>query len=560
MELHNLIRFTFLACSIGTLAACSSANNGTSTPTTTTVSGSIFAAPVGGAVVAIEDTNGNTIADSVSTADTTDDTNGTFEVTLDNTDLASTLVFESTGGTYKDEATGDVAVTAGTMSVMTEANSLSSTSNSVHATPGTTIIRKLGSGGMTMTNAQDAFNTAFGYTPDESIAPTDTTNPATGADNAQILAGLHAAAFSQLAMELGLTSDQQFDLFDALTEDLLSDGLLNGAGAMTLMLPEDIQNRYTTAFLDYHNNGLMMPMPDDFNTNNKTILTSDKIGILPFAKVASTNEYRVEYTGMASVGKTVFTLDVTRLADGSTVDGLTPTLEPIMNMAEMRHDTPLGSVTPNGNGQYEFIIYYLMPNMMGGYWDLGVELDGANTTHFYPTVMNPIDNTTSRVVLKGLNDDDAGTVDDDIPTMDGGETPRPYFMFKESLTSQGASGGQHDFSFTLFARQGMMSHPAIDDSPSGSITLNPGTPYELPINSIVIEVSGDDGQNWVTATNNGTNLYTAAGLTGLKNNIDPVTGLHPIRIKLSVNGVEKTKLGDAPNADNVIQTFFVTLP
>ena len=215
----------------------------------------------------------------------------------------------------------------------------------------------------------------------------------------------------------------------------------------------------------------------------------------------------------------------------------------------------------DNDGTYDFTIYYLMPNMMGGYWDLGVDLDGSvdNTAHFYPTVMNPMDGTTSRVVLKGLNDDDAGTVDDDIPTMDGGETPRPYFMFKEELT---ANGGQHDFIFTLFARETMTSHPAIDDNPPDSIVLNSGTPYQLSINSIVIEVSGDDGQKWVTAVNDGTNRYTAASLTGLKNNIDPVTGLHPIRIKLSVNGVAKTKLGDAPGttAGNDTQTFFVTLP
>jgi len=561
MELHNLIRYTFLACSIGTLAACSSANDGTSTPTSTTVSGSIFAAPVGGAVVTIEDTNGNTIADSVNTADTTDDTNGTFEVTLDNTDLASTLVFESTGGTFKDEATGDASVAAGTMSVMTEANSLSSSSNNVHATPGTTIISKLVSGGMAMNDAIDAFTTAFGYTPDHSIAPTDTTNPATVAEDAQILAGLRAAAFSQLAMELGLTSDQQFDLFDALTEDLLSDGLLDGVGATSLMLSEDIQNRFATALLNYHNNGLMMPTADEFNPNNKTVLSNDKIGILPFGKVALTNDYRVEYMGMASVGKTVFTLKVT-LHDGVTpVDNLSPALMPVMNMADMRHNTPVGSVINNNDGTYDFTIYYLMPNMMGGYWDLGVELDGTNTAHFYPTVMNPMDGTTSRVVLKGLNDNDDMTIDDDIPTMDGGEAARPYFMFKENLISQGASGGQHDFSFTLFARETMMSHPAIDDNPPDSFVLNSGTPYQLSISSVVIEVSGDDGQNWVTAVNDGTNLYTATGITGLKNNIDPITGLHPIRIKLSVNGVAKTKLGDAPVVDvNDTQTFFVTLP
>jgi hypothetical protein len=552
MELHYLIRYTFLACSIGTLAACDSANNGTSTPTTTTISGSVFASPVSNASVSVK-SGVNTIAES--SAPTGSD--GSFTVTLDNTDLASTLVFESTAGTFKDEATGDAGVTAGTMSVMAEANSLSSTSNSVHATPGTTIIRKLVSGGMAMNDAIDAFTTAFGYTPDHSIAPTDTTSPATGAEDAQILAGLRAAAFSQLAMELGLTSDQQFDLFDALTEDLLSDGLLNGAGATSLMLTEDIQNRFATALLNYHNNGLMMPM-DVFNPNNQTVLTSDKIGTLPFGKVAHTQDYKVEYLSMMPyVGKTVFTVGVTRLSDSQPEIGLTPTLMPVMNMASMRHDTPVGGVNDNGDGTYDFTIYYLMPNMMGGYWDLGVMLDmsGNNTAHYYPNVMMPMDDTP-RVVLNGLAGDDV------IPTMLG-DQPRPYMMFKESIANS-ASAGKHDFSVFLVARETMMSHPAIDVG----VVLNSGDPtYELTVGTVSVEMFIEQGSNWtpVTVTNDGSGYYSATDISGLSSSsyVDPDTGntMVDIRIKLSVNGAYKTTDGAAPVTDvNDFQTFKVKLP
>jgi hypothetical protein len=552
MELHKLIRYTFLAASIATLVACDSANNGTSTPTTTTISGSVFASPVSNASVSVK-SGVNTIAES--SAPTGSD--GSFTVTLDNTDLASTLVFESTAGTFKDEATGDAGVTAGTMSVMAEANSLSSTSNSVHATPGTTIIRKLVSGGMAMNDAIDAFAAAFGYTPDHSIAPTDTTNPATGAEDAQILAGLRAAAFSQLAMELGLTSDQQFDLFDALTEDLLSDGLLNGAGATSLMLTEDIQNRFATALLNYHNNGLMMPM-DVFNPNNQTVLTSDKIGTLPFGKVAHTQDYKVEYLSMMPyVGKTVFTVGVTRLSDSQPEIGLTPTLMPVMNMASMRHDTPVGGVNDNGDGTYDFTIYYLMPNMMGGYWDLGVMLDmsGNNTAHFYPNVMMPMDGTP-RVVFNGLAGDDV------IPTMLG-EQPRPYMMFKESIANS-ASAGKHDFSVFLVARETMMSHPAIDVG----VVLNSGDPtYELTVGTVSVEMFIEQGSNWtpVTVTNDGSGYYSATDISGLSSSsyVDPDTGntMVDIRIKLSVNGAYKTTDGAAPVTDvNDFQTFKVKLP
>jgi len=553
MELHKLIRFTFLACSIGTLAACDSANNSTPAPTTTTISGSVFASPVSNASVSVK-SGVNPIAES--SAPTGSD--GSFTVTLDNTDLASTLVFESTGGTYKDEATGDAGVTAGTMSVMTEANSLSSTSNSVHATPGTTIIRKLASGGMALNDAIDAFTTAFGYTPDHSIAPTDTTSPAAGAEDAQILAGLRAAAFSQLAMELGFTSDQQFDLFNALSEDLLSDGLLNGAGATSLMLTEDIQNRFATALLNYHNNGLMM---DVFNPNNQTVLTSDKIGTLPFGKVAHTQDYKVEYLSMMPyVGKTVFTVDVTRLSDSQPEIGLSPTLMPVMNMASMRHDTPVGGVNDNGDGTYDFTIYYLMPNMMGGYWDLGVMLDmsGNNTAHFYPNVMMPMDGTP-RVVFNGLAGDDV------IPTMLG-EQPRPYMIFKESMAN--AAGDKHDFSIFLVAREDMMSHPAIDVG----VILNQGDiTYGLTVASVTVEMfieqGSHDSGNWtpVTVTNDGSGYFSATDISGLSSSsyVDPDTGntMVDIRIKLSVNGAYKTTDGAAAVTDvNDFQTFKVKLP
>ena len=296
----------------------------------------------------------------------------------------------------------------------------------------------------------------------------------------------------------------------------------------------------------------MMPTMDVFNANNKTILTSDKIGILPFGKVALTNDYRVEYTGMASVGKTVFTLIVTRLSDGQPVDNLSPALMPVMNMAEMRHDTPVGSVTNNNDGTYEFTIYYLMPNMMGGYWDLGVELDGTNTVHFYPTVMNPMDGSTPRVILKGLNGDDV------IPTMLG-DQPRPYFLFKESIADS-TSAGKHDFSVFLAARETMTSHPAIDQN----VILNQGDlAYELIVTSVNVEMYRQNGSSWTTipVTNDGSGYFSATDIEGLTSSVDPDTGMAPIRVKLSINGVAKTTNGAAvvPD-DNDYQTFNVILP
>jgi hypothetical protein len=54
---------------------------------------------------------------------------------------------------------------------------------------------------MTQAQAENAFQNAFAYIPDISLAPTDATNPDAGAADDQKLAGLRAAVFSQLASD-----------------------------------------------------------------------------------------------------------------------------------------------------------------------------------------------------------------------------------------------------------------------------------------------------------------------------------------------------------------------
>ena len=173
MELHNLIRYTFLACSIGVLAACSSANDGTSTPTTTTVSGSIFAAPVSQATLTVKNKDGGTVVEPFTT-----NADSTYTVDMLDSDIASNLIFESTGGEFTDEATGNSNVTAGTMSAYVAGGTLAS-GDSVHVTPGTTIIADLvTTHNITLSNAELFFSRTFGYKPDISVKPVDITTDA----------------------------------------------------------------------------------------------------------------------------------------------------------------------------------------------------------------------------------------------------------------------------------------------------------------------------------------------------------------------------------------------
>ncbi len=535
MNVKALALNTFVCCCVGILAACSSSSD-SSAPTSTSISGSIFAAAVSNADVSVKDMSGNTIAGPVTTS-----ADGSFTVSIANTDLASDLVFQSTGGTFTDEASAAIT-SAGSMSVMAEAGSLGSSSSSIHATPGSKIIHQLVTQhAMSMTAANTAFKNAFGYTPDHTIAPTDATNPDAGADQAQLLAGLRAATFSQLAKDLGLTAAQQFDLFTALAQDL-SDSLLNGEDSMGpvsvggMNLPEDIQNRFTLAVVNFRSSG-----------NDNTGLDNAQIGTLPFATVALTDSFKVEYLpGMmdAMEGKTNFKLSISNLSDGSPASALSPGLMPMMHMADRTHSTPVDAIINNGDGSYTATVYYLMPSTMMtgdsmGYWDLGVMVNMSETTHFFPDVMMAMGDTP-RVTLKGLDGDDV------IPSMLG-DTPRNYLVFNGGLTE--TVGNQHKFEVFLAAMESMMKFPAIDVG----LVMNASTAYELTVSSVAVEMSSDDGASWVTANNDGSGHFSA-NLSGL------TTGTAaPVRVRVKVNGVYKTTDAAAPVTDtNDYQTFTAT--
>jgi len=413
-----------LVSAAGLLVACGSDS---STPASASISGTIVAAPVNGADVSVVDGSGNVVVEPVKT-----DANGQYSLVIPNGSLGQDLIIKSTGGTFLDEATGGLPGTAGAMHAYTSASSLSNGSM-VSATPGSTIIAELVMNhGKTRAEAEAAFSDAFGYTPDMSVTPADaTTAPAADEDDAETLAGFRAGAFSQLAMDLGLSQNDQFDLFAALAQDLSDDKLdgVDASGGVAIgttgkLLEADIQNRFSMALVNFNNSAY-----------NMTGLDNNEFGDIPFAKVALTTSYQIEYKQLSMMGpvngKDTFQVHVTNRSDGMLATGLTNMLMPTMHMLGTHmHSTPMSvpAITDDGNGLYTVTLYYLMPTAMGGYWDLKFMVDGEEA-HFYPTVMMAMEGAdTPQVRLKG--------VDDKVMNMMLGKmVGRFYYLFKDSLTS-----------------------------------------------------------------------------------------------------------------------------
>lgn len=510
----------------GFLAACSgSSDDGVDT---TTVSGSVVAAPVAGATVVAKDASGNQLAGPVTTG-----SDGSYSLEIPDSNLSSAIIFESMGGSFDDEASGLTGRSAGMLAAHMAGGSLSAGS-SVHMTPASTIVRELvASHAKSLAEAHSIFESAFGFAVDTDIAPTDATAPDAGAEQAQLLAGLRAAAFSQMAMDMGLTSEQQFDLLSALAQDL-SDGELDGedvTGAVTItgstMLPADTQNRFSQAMVNFRNGG-----------NDNTGLANTEIGTLPFAKVALSTTYRVEYLpGMmeAMEGKTMFTLRISNRADDTAATGQSVSLMPMMHMASMSHASPADGCTETATaGDYACTVYYLMgSSMMGGmsmgYWQLKVMIGGmmGESVTFSPSVMMAMGDT-AKATLKGQADMIAGMMMAEN---------RSYYLFKDALTGM---TDNHTLNLFVAARESMMGFPAV----SVGTVLNSGdATYELTVASMAVEVS-TDGASWAAATDNGNGHWSVAGISGLTNDVAGT-----VYVRLTVNGEQKTADGAAPAGD-----------
>jgi hypothetical protein len=541
-----------LAGLVGLQVACSSSSD--SGPASAAISGSVVAAPVSGASVQLKDAAGNALADPVTT-----ESDGSYSVTVTGA-MPDALVLESTGGTYSDEASG-TATDAGILMAYVDGTSMSA-GGQVHATPASTIVsRMVMTHGMTLSAAQAAFESAFGFSADTATAPADATAPAADATEEELLAGLRAAAFSQLTEDLDLTPVEQFDLLNALAADL-ADGELDGENAgsniaitASVMMPIDIQNRFVTALLNFHNDGLM---GDTKNDNDMTGLDNSQIGVLPFAKVATTGStagaYKVEYIpGMmdAMQGKTEFQLKITD--DSGAPVSSTVELMLMMHMSDRKHSTPDLDCEEDIAiiGEYYCTVYYVMPSVMTtgdsmGFWQINVTVD-SKTAVFYPKVMMAMGDTT-RVLLKGI-------VPDTISMM-GEQVSRPYNLFRNSLELNSTSG--YDFELFIAPMDTMTSFPALVES---------GTSGSLTVDDVKVEFS-TDALIWTEATNvglNGTGTWSIKGLTGVTDKIyvklyvdnNGTVDFQPDELKTTNGLVGDLGVNDPSNE----YTFFnVTLP
>jgi hypothetical protein len=514
-----------LAGLVGLQVACSSSSD--SGPASAAISGSVVAAPVSGASVQLKDAAGNALADPVITG-----SDGSYSVTVTGA-VPDALVLESTGGTYSDEASG-AATDAGMLMAYVDGASMSA-GGELHATPASTIVsRMVMTHGMTLTDAQAAFESAFGFAADTATAPADATASVADATEEELLAGLRAAVFSQLTKDLGLAPTEQFDLLAALAEDL-ADGELDGEGVSgaisvttSVMLPIDIQSRFSQALVAFHT-----------SANNKTGLLNNQIGIIPFAKVTLTDSYKIEYVSdiMPMQGKSMFKLRISDKDTGAAVSE-NVTLMLMMYMEDREHSTPdlncKESLTTAG--EYDCTVYYLMPSVMAtgdsmGYWQINV-MDKANkqSAMLYPQVMMAMGDTT-RVALKGQ----AG---DDTIMMMGEEVSRTYNLFKESLMG---NTGNHTFEVFIAPMETMMSFPALETGIALIIDPAADPVTTFPINTVTVEFSTDE-TNWTPANNavNGSGIWSAS----IDSLTDGVEG--KIYVRLSVNNELKTTDGKVP--------------
>ncbi|HMK43119.1 MAG TPA: hypothetical protein VK445_03185 [Dissulfurispiraceae bacterium] len=511
------------------ISACGGSDSGgTSAPgTTTTISGSVFAAPVSGASVVIKSAGGTTVAGPVTTAH-----DGTYSIDIPTGDLNSDLRIESAGGTYTDEAT-QTTTSAGTFAAYVSAGTL--TTGSVHIDPFTTILHELvAKHSMTFLQARTALSNALGFVPDCSVASSNV--PSNSSNTAQRLRAFRAGVLSELVKELGLTPDKQAELIAAIVLDLADDGLLNGsAGSVNgSSLPEDLQSLYDAALVSYLSN----------TTANLTGVTSGDIGDLVFAKVALTPTYRVEYVpGMMApiAGKTQFKLKVTYRMTHAAASGLTLSLMPLMHMPGMSHTAPVDAVVEDGAnpGTYNCTVYYLMTSgPMMGFWDLkvaiGSGMSGESATFHPPVGMGMGD--TKKFNLKG-------GANDYISSGMSGTSTRTYMLFNDGLVS----GMTSTFNLFIATMESMMNMPPVS---IGTVLSSPVGTVQAGTTSL--QASLDTSfSSVVTGSDLGSGHWTIPGISSL------VTGTqNSVYIKWTVNGEVKTSGSGTATVDYA--TFSVT--
>lgn len=499
---------------VSLLSGCGG-GGGAALPATTTVSGTVFAGPVTGSTLTVKDASGSVVAGPF-TVNTSD---GSFHVAIPNAALAGALIFEATGGTYTDEATGTSGVALGSFSAYLAPGTASGAQ--VTLDPASTIVQKLVAGGMTLTAAKQAFQQAFGYAPDSAAVPVFA-NISCNATTASRVAGLHAAFFSQLTKDLALAPAKQSELIKALAEDL-SDGALNGKNGNSAVsttsgaaIPEDICVKYANAAINF-----------ETSQNNKSKITGDKLEAPAFGRVSLTDNYRVEYIPPAGgdiSGRDTFQFKISKRSDGTPATGLASNivLTPLMVMGTMSgsstwQDAVTESATP---GIYTGTVYYSMATTgLDMYWRLSIVISGE-TAVFYPTVAGlPAGNTISAKLSN--NADKVGA------------SNRVYRIWRDGL-----SAGTGGYNLTVF----------VTSTDAGfALPVYAGQQWTTPpltISSVDLAISSD-GSTWTPLTPVGTTgRYTAAGLALTAGSTSKYY------LRLQINGTTYTTNGNAPDGNS----------
>lgn len=491
------------------------------------ISGAVFASAVQGASVSVRDSAGNLIAGPV-----TSDASGLFDISIPQAFINQTIIFSATGGQFVDEAAGEQTTNTGLYSVI-EANVLAEGALSVRLSPETTIIHRLvDHHGLTLAEAHQRVEEAFSYEVDMHVLPVDATHFHAEATNEQRLAGLRAAAFSQLTQDLGLDADQQFDLLDSLAADLADgefDGQLNGVELEVADVPlgAAIQSRFAQAMMNFR------AAKDQSGLNNASI------GQLPFGQTAMSDSHVVRFLANDQPiyeGKTAFRFSVQDHM-GNPVSGLFPAYQPKMQMAMHQHTTPYSSINESEEeeGVYEGVVYFLMASAMAngtsmGLWSLGIDL-GEDEVTFYPRVNMAIGSDNVRANLKSQQTCHSG--------MMGASEKCSYILFKHAL--QQIEQG-YRFEVFIAVKQSMMSFPAL----SAPLTVEADA---LDINSIQVDMSTDE-ETWYTAVSQGEGLWSCEELSEL-DSAEQAT----VYVRLRVNGEQATDDGSVADGISDHATF-----
>lgn len=560
-----LALFTLSACGSGT-----SVNTGTAT--STAISGSVVAGAVTGTV---------TVSNPIGAQRTAPIANGSFTLSIPLTWLAMTLDF-SVNGTYRDEVSGltvtIIPITA-PMDLYTAANTITAAGGHVAITPDTAIISLMIKNGMSINQAEQSFQTAFGYLPRLSAHPFDPY--ATTAAQAVVLiaadpyasdASFRVGMFSQLANNFGLTTAAEIALLPQKLADDLSDGTLDGMkGAASVTFPNsgiNMQGLHAAQPLANRLNVALATFTG--STANQAALTPPTTGLPPVAgeplgmsklitlangtqlKLQLDVNYATPFQAGFRVARTHHQLTITDKATGAPVDitALNPVISAVAMLPTMfmnsghKHSTPQGTVdiTKAAQGIYSVDTYYLMSSSMMvngvespmGQWQLAFQLTD-NTTGLNPTVNGfffpKVNMNMGGAVLmsKVVNTADQWT------NMLGMTNPREYRVWLHDVVNN--AGGGYDLTLFLSTlNMGMangkmfMAFPpvvqgmTINDAKNGA-----GMRPAVTVTAVLLEVLDVATGTWSAVPSIGGGLYQIVGFAGL------AAGANTPQLRLTVN-------------------------